>query len=167
MTTNEEFNPDIHLTPEDIQVDHHSNPSIQKINIKNSKTDHTREGISLYVGRTGNELCPVAAMLPFLVARGRDASPLFVTKEGKHLTRPLLVKMVKETLTTEEVDCSCYNGHSFRIGAATMVLAKGIPEATIQTLGHWKSEAYKQYIRIPRKQLAAISVQMSQNGNIS
>ena len=47
LTTNEKF-------------DNHTNPSILKVNIKKSKTDQSREGISLYVGRTGNELCPVA-----------------------------------------------------------------------------------------------------------
>ena len=165
LTTNEKFDPEVHLTPEDIELDNHTNPSTLKVNIKRSKTDQTREGVSLYVGRTGNELCLVAAMLPFLVSRGNAPGPLFITKDGRHLTRSLLVKMVKETLTTAGIDCSRYNGHSFRIGAATTALAKGVPEATIQTLGRWKSEAYKQYVRIPREQLAAISVQMSENTN--
>ena len=70
-----------------------------------------------------------------------------------------------KTLTRAGVDCSNYNGHSLRIGAATTALAGGIPDATIQTLGRWKSDAYKQYIRIPREQLAVISAQMSKNVN--
>ena len=74
-------------------------------------------------------------------------------------------KMVKETLTRAGVECSNYNGYSFRIGAATTALARGVPEATIQTLGCGKSDAYKQSIRIPREQLAGISAQMSQNTN--
>ena len=73
--------------------------------------------------------------------------------------------MVKETLTTAGVDCFNYSGYSFRVGAATMALARGVPEATIQTLGYGKSDVYKQYIRIPREQLAVISAQMFQNVN--
>ena len=147
-------------------MDDHTNLSVLKISIKKSKTDQTREGVSLYVGRTDNDLCPVAALLPFLVQRRqREPGPLFITDEGRYLTRSLLGKMVKETLTNAGVDCSNYNGHSFRIGAATTALARGVPEATIQTLGRWKSDAYKQYIQIPREQLATISAQMSQNAN--
>jgi hypothetical protein len=37
----------------------------------------------------------------------------------------MLVKMV---LAKAGIDCSRYNGHSFRIGAATTALAKGIHE---------------------------------------
>lgn len=163
FTTNEKFDPEVHLMPEDIELDDCANPSVLKISIKKSKTDQTREGVSLYVGKTGNELCPVAALLPFLVIRNQKGfGPLFITKDGSYLTRSLLVKMVKETLSVAGVDCSRYSGHSFRIGAATTALAKGVPETTIKTLGRWKSEAYKQYIRIPRDQLVAIGVQMSE-----
>ena len=58
-------------------------------------------------------------MLPLLVSRGNAPGPLVITKDGKHLIRSLLVKMAKETLTTAGIDCSRYNGHSFRIRAAT------------------------------------------------
>ena len=42
---------------------------------------------------------------------------------------------------------SKYLGHSFRNGAATTVVEKGISDATIQILSRWKSDAYKRYIR--------------------
>jgi hypothetical protein len=50
-----------------------------------------------------------------------------------------------------------YNGHSFRIGAATTAAQKGLEDSLIQTLGRWKSGAYKVYIKLPRSQLAAVS----------
>lgn len=115
-------------------------------------------------GQSG--LCPVAAILAFLAARGQDDAPLFKKKEGTPLTRQMLVTMVKDTLAKAEIDCSRYNGHSFCIGAATTALVKCIPEATIQTLGRWKSKACKRYIRIPRDQLTAVSVQMSSSLNV-
>ena len=49
-----------------------------------------------------------------------------------------------------------YAGHSFRIGAATMAAACGVPVDTIKTLGRWKTQAYQLYVRLPRKQLARL-----------
>ena len=162
----EKFDPSTHLTPRDIEVDDLSNPTMLKIRIKKSKTDQWREGVDLYVGMTGNELCPVAAILAFMAVRGQDEAPLFKTKEGTPLSRQTLVKMVKDSLSKAGIDCARYNGHSFRIGAATTALARGIPESTIQALGRWKSDAYRSYIRIPRDQLTAVSVQMTASSDV-
>ena len=163
IQSGEEFDPSTHLTPRDIdsEVDNLANPSMLKVRIKRSKTDQWREGVELYVGKTGNKLYPVAVILAFLAIRGQDDSPLFKTKDGAPLSRQMLVNMIKNTLSKAGIDCSRYSGHSFRIGTATTALAKGILESTIQTLGRWKSDTYKQYVRIPRDQLSALSAQMS------
>ena len=42
-----------------------------------------------------------------------------------------------------------FSSHSFRNGAATSAARAGIPDHLIQVFGHWKSNAYKQYIRTP------------------
>ena len=59
------------------------------------------------------------------------------------------------------VSCKHYSGHSFWIGAASTVASRGIPEATIKTLGRWESSAYLLYIKLPREQLAGISKAIS------
>lgn len=60
------------------------------------------------------------------------------------------------------MDCSRYSGHSFRIGAATTAIARGVPESTVQMLGRWESDPFKRYyIRIPRQDLAQISKKMA------
>ena len=64
------FDPTWHLSPQDILVDSHATPSMLEIKIKGSKTDQTRRGVSLFVGRTHNCLCPVTAILAYLAVRG-------------------------------------------------------------------------------------------------
>jgi hypothetical protein len=41
-----------------------------------------------------------------------------------------------------------YSGHSFRRGASTWARSIDIPDADIQLLGRWKSDAYKRYIEV-------------------
>ncbi len=69
---------------------------------------------------------------------------------------------MRKALEATGSDPILYNGHSFRIGAATTAAAKGIEDAIIQTLGRWQSTAYLRYmyVKIPRERLAAISQAM-------
>ena len=150
-----------HLTPRDVSVDNRENPSLLKIHLKGSKTDQERVGIDLYIGKTDNEICPVAAMLAYLAVRGQDDGPLFRLKNGHPLSRQHLVQVLRLSLSAAGMDCSRYSGHSFRIGAATTAMARGVPESTVQTLGRWASDSFKRYIRIPRQDLAKISKQMA------
>ena len=132
-----------------------------EIKIKASKTDQTRNCVSLFVGRTHNCLCPVTAILAYLAARGTSPGPLFLLKDRTTLTRQKLVKMVQSTLQLAGIDPSGYSGHSFRMGAATTAAAKGIDADTIRTLGRWSSDTYQRYIQIPRQELAIISQQIA------
>ncbi len=71
------------------------------------------------------------------------------------MTRQRLVSAVREALERAGVEADMYAGHSFRIGAATTAASRGLEDSTIQTLGRWRSLAYLEYIRIPRRQLAS------------
>ena len=125
--------------------------------IKSSKTDPFRKGVNLFLGRTGSDLCPVAAMLDYLCMRGMSPGPLFQYMDGRFLTRQRFVDAVREALDCTGVDKKQYCGHSFRIGAATTAAAKGIEDSIIKTLGRWESVAYLQYVKIPRQQLVGYS----------
>ena len=61
---------------QDIAIDDHSNPLMLFVHLKSSKCDQIRQGITLYVGRTNAQLCPVAAVLAYLVVRGNNPGPL-------------------------------------------------------------------------------------------
>ena len=100
--------------------------------------------------------------MPYLVIRGAQAGPLFINRDGKHLTRQLFWSNLNTILQKMQLNTSQYNTHSFCIGAATPAKEAGISDAHIQILGRWKSQAYLQYIRTPKSQLAKLSKQLVQ-----
>ncbi len=131
------------------------------ITIKGSKTDQSRNGVTLYVGRSGDDLCPISALLPYLVIKGQDRGPLFKCEDGTPLTRQRLVTLLWHTLSQAGFDCTRYSGHSFRIGAATTAAVKGMSDSMIQTLGRWSSDSFRRYIRIPPQELDRVSPVLS------
>ena len=158
------FNPGTHLSWQDMATDSVTSPTVVKVRLKASKTDQARQGCTLIVGSTGNELCPVAAVLGFMALSGRKQGPLFQYRSGKPLTQAGFVGEVKAVLERGGMSSEGYSGHSFRIGAATTAAAAGIGDAVIQRLGRWRSEAYKGYVQPERGRLAGIPWQMAKQG---
>ena len=76
------FDPSVHLTVGDVSVDSWSAPSYVAVNIKASKTDPFRQGVTIYLGRTHNRIYPLAATLNYLVARGTSKGPCLYSKMG-------------------------------------------------------------------------------------
>ena len=151
------FDPQCHLTPQDVAVDCHHHPSMVRVVLKQSKTDPFRLGVPIFLGRSNSELCPVAAILGYLVVRGFDNGPLFQFADGRPLTRQRLVHHLHKALAAVGVDPGKFSGHSFRIGAATTAAARGVEDSLIKTLGRWESAAYQRYIKLPREKLAEVS----------
>lgn len=145
------------LSLHDVAVDSHSNPTMVRVHLAQSKTDPFRHGVDIFLGRTDSALCPVAAVLAYCAIRPSSAGPFFLFQDGSPLTRDKLVAALRSALVHAGVDVSLYSGHSFRVGAATTAAHRGLSEATIKMLGRWESSAYERYIRTPRESLAAIS----------
>ena len=82
-------------------------------------------------GATHSELCPVSAVLSFMVARGNQPGPLFMRVDGKFLTRAKFVTEVQRVLKEMGFPAGKYAGHSFRIGAATAAGRCGIQDSLI------------------------------------
>ncbi len=57
----------------DVMVDNPLSPSWLEVRIKASKTNPFRQGIFLFIGRVTSDLCPVSAMLAYMVVRGKKA----------------------------------------------------------------------------------------------
>ena len=148
------------LSWEDVRVNSHSQPKYLVLLLQHSKMDMFGTVVSLFVGATGCNLCPVAAVLSYLAARPSTLGPLFVHQDGRPLSRARMVSAVRSTLASVGVDTSRYIGHSFRIGAATTAAQAGLQDLLIQTLGWWKSSAFLSYIHTPPSQLLAVSAQL-------
>ncbi len=141
------FDLETHLCFRDIAVVNRAAPTALQVTIKASKTDPFRLGVTLHIGVSGGPLCPVAAVLNYMVARGCRAGPLFCWEDGKFLTRSRFVASVRAALTEAGFVAKDYAGHSFRIGAATTAAQRGIQDSLIKTLGRWESSAYTLYVR--------------------
>ena len=156
VPTDAGFDEGVHLTFNDISVDCTENPQVIRVQIKASKTDPFRVGADIFIGRTDNDLCPVAAVLAFMALRGPGPGSFFRFRNGNPLTRSPLVAKLKESIQAAGVNCAAYSGYSFRSREATTAVRQGIGDATIKMLARWKSSAYQLYIKMPRKQLAAV-----------
>ena len=123
----------------DVAIDNPINPTIVKVHLSHSKTDQFRQGVDIYLGKTGQELCPVSALLAYLAVRGKDPGPLFKLRDGCFLTKEIFIERVRVALDVLGLDGSMYAGHSFRIGAASTAAEVGIEDSIIKMLGRWES----------------------------
>lgn len=150
-----------YLALTDVAIDSHDNPQILTLHLRQSKTDQFSRGTHIYLGRTNDVLCPVSAMLAYLVIRPPIQGPVFVFSNSSLLTRQKLVYHLREAISQLGINPAGYSGHSFRIGAASTAATAGINDSAIQLLGRWKSSAFLTYIRSTKAQLAAVSTLMA------
>eukprot|EP00731_Ephydatia_muelleri_P020611 Em0013g338a len=73
------YDPSAHLSYGDVRTDSLVNPSYITVAIKASKTDPFRKGVTVHIGATKSQLCPVAAVLAYMVQRGRITSRTFLS----------------------------------------------------------------------------------------
>ena len=132
-------------------------PSMARLCIKQSKTDPFRQGCVPWQNWIGGmshsgtgalHRCPQPIAGPTLHPPIRSAS---------HPSLPGV-----PTTGGAGIEDSRFNGHSFRIGAAITAAQQGLEDSLIQTLGRWRSDAYKIYIKLPRSQLASVSKTLTQ-----
>ena len=106
-----QFDPNLYLTLSDITLDSRHSPQIIQVNIKQSKTNPFHRGITLSMGRTGHNICPVKAIVPFLAARGKGPGPLFQLQNQQMLTRKRFSAALDKILTRLHLDKNQFNTH--------------------------------------------------------
>jgi len=129
--------------------------------LPSSKTDPFRKGIKLTIAASNDRGCPVLAMQQFysVDTHRPHYAPLFCIGRNKRnaFTREYVVQRLQQLARGAGLEREGWNGHSFRRGAATWAAEAGIAETEIQTLGRWRSDAYKAYIEYSRDERIALS----------
>ena len=115
------------------------------------------------ISKSGDDLCPVAAILSFLAVRSAGSGPLFQFSDGHYLTRNRLVCELRHILAAANDETKAqYSGHSFRVEAATNAALASLDGLLIKkTTRSWESVAYLRYIRISKDQLAAVTAHLN------
>ena len=138
-----QYNAVVHLSIVDVKLDSRDKPSCLMVQIKASKIDVFRKESTVYLWITGTELCPVAAIVNYMVLPWENArtTAFFGFSDGQPLTRTQFVKELHTALTKAGIDATKFAGHSFIIGAATTAASWGMSDSLIQTrvetgLGH-------------------------------
>ena len=73
----------------------------------------------------------------------------FSTWQGRaRLTYGKFTAKIKAVAKGEGYDEAHFHTHSFRIGGASALAARGVPDHVIQSVGRWKSLAFLAYIRL-------------------
>ena len=80
VPVDDQYDESCHLSLSSISVDSRVNPQLLKIIIKQSKTNPFRKGVSVFLGATGENLCPVRGILPYLAIRGNHLGALFLLR---------------------------------------------------------------------------------------
>ena len=92
--------------------------------------------------------CIVSIMSKYLSLRDYAPGPLFVFN-GKPVSQSFFKNIFQSALCATGLNNTHIKTHSFRIGAVTTALMKGYTYPQIQQMGRWKSQAFKNYIRVP------------------
>ena len=133
---------------------HNGQPQMIKIIITAFKHNTDRKPFEILIDREDTlPFCPVKSLLEYCKSRGALPGPLFCQQNLVPITVYQFNTELSRCLQFCGLDTSRYKGHSFRIGAASLAADNGLSDAQIRTLGRWKSDAFKIYIRSERLQV--------------
>jgi hypothetical protein len=137
-----------------------------RCHFKQSKTDQLGRGIDVVMGKTGLDLCPVAAVLGYIALRGNRSGLFLLTTEKVPLSKSDFIGKFRAILGRIGLPAEDYAGHSFIIGAATSAALVGAEDSTIQLLGWWQSAAFLRYNNTPHEHLASISLTLASSTSL-
>lgn len=92
-------------------------------------------------------VCPVCQLHKFMARRPSTGGMLFCHANGKELTCYQFAAVLKKCINQLPDHPGHIRSHSFRIGGATYFASLGYSEEQIKSLGRWRSDVYKRYIR--------------------
>ena len=138
-----------------------------RLMLRNTKTDRSRKGVSVWIGESHSVVCPVRALAHYWWLRHahgyENKAALFIFSNGVTLRQQHLVRHLHSFLRLVGRDPTGFSGHSFRIGGASDMAAVGYQPHEIQLAGRWKSDSFKRYIRAYTDSQIARSFHMASN----
>ena len=104
----------------------------------------------LRLHNTCNTVPVVTLMCQYLKLRGFRPGPLFILQNGKAIDRKVFSDILKRNVKLCSIGQMVnIRPHSFRIGAATHAIELGYKEEQVRMMGRWRSQAFRNYVRIP------------------
>jgi hypothetical protein len=120
------------------------------LTIRGAKTAKPGESQIIKLFPMKNVLCPVRAIKRQLTeaqTRGIKTSLFSFYENGErtHITKTKVKRYMSKF--TKYQDMKEITGHSFRVGGASLRYALGVKLEHVCSLGRWKSDSYKLYIK--------------------
>ena len=73
----------------------------------------------------------------------------------------MVLHLLRDSLKVAGLPYQSLKGHSFRIAAASVAAAAGLPDSLIKVMGHWSSDCYQLYIRTPLSTIESVAPRMA------
>ena len=129
---NRSFNPRFHRTMQDISWSREG----MRCFVKQLKTDQMGRGATIYIGRTHQSTCPVAAIEADMGCCSCSATlhHSSTTGMGCHLQPMFFHSTCLHLIEQRGFDAAKFITHSLCIGAASTAARAGLPSDTIQKL---------------------------------
>ena len=119
------------------------------ISIPKSKT--TSHGFSISLGCSLTQVCAVCTLRCYLKMRYSTqcdiSHPLFVHSDKTVLKKSVFNTYIRKLVSQLGLKSEKFSAHSLRSGATTSAALAGFQDWELGTLGNWKSDTYKRYIR--------------------
>ncbi|CAN2389455.1 hypothetical protein PRIEUP_LOCUS5868, partial [Pristimantis euphronides] len=116
--------------------------------IRRSKTDQNGKGKRVVLGTVkGTQMCPVVTWRRLAEVSVGGKGPALRHSDGSYLSRYQFTVMFRKCLRSLGVAADGFSPHSFRIGAATEAVQRGLSAEVVKKIGRWKSDRYRSYVR--------------------
>ena len=106
------YNPATSLSWGDVAVDNRIEPRMVQFFLKRSKCDQFGAGAKVVLGRTGEQLCPVSAIMRYIGLRGSRPGPFFSDASYNPITKPWFIQRVRDILSAVGLPQHLYAGHA-------------------------------------------------------
>lgn len=112
---------------------------------------HSTQPVTLFlpINVHSTEMCATKALRRYFDMAKHVTGPLFQMTDKSPITYTIFSKHLHNVISYLGYDAKLYTSHSFRIGAATHAAKSGFSEDSIKKMGRWKSNAIKNYVRLP------------------